>query len=329
MEDNHIYNGFVLEARNTMESDIWTKKPAEWYKIWRYLIMSVNHKDNKFPRGTGFFKYDWIMGKCNVSNSTLDHCIRYLKSEEMITTTKAIHGVVITIINYNTFQVLENYKSDTKKTQDIDESSQRKNLSNIGDTKSDTKSDTEKTIKQDLIINIGDNKNLSATPKATPKAIEKRYKSDNKIQECNNDNNTNLQEIKKEDKQIEIKQISPVTELLTNWGKAFEYKTGLPGCINWGKDGKIIKELLKIYEYNTLRGLAIMFWRSTDKFILNSGYTIGVFKSQIQKLIIDLKKQKDIEEWINKPVEEIKEKENPYIKARLLAEAELEREVNK
>ena len=59
--------------------------------------------------------------------------------------------------------------------------------------------------------------------------------------------------------------------------------------IDGGKDGKIIKSLLGTYEFDILKDLLGRFFNSTDPFILQSGYTIGVFKSQINKLIAGLK----------------------------------------
>ena len=59
--------------------------------------------------------------------------------------------------------------------------------------------------------------------------------------------------------------------------------------IDGGKDGKIIKSLLGTYEIDLLKELLDKFFNSPDEFILQSGYTIGVFKSQINKLIAGLK----------------------------------------
>ncbi len=59
--------------------------------------------------------------------------------------------------------------------------------------------------------------------------------------------------------------------------------------IDGGKDGKIIKSLLGTYEIDLLKELLDKFFNSADPFILQSGYTIGVFKSQINKLIAGLK----------------------------------------
>ena len=110
-----INGGATLWARQTIDSDIFYNKPDKWFKIWFYLINKVNHKDTKqFKRGSCFLKYEWIMDKTKATKNEVDHCIRWLKSATMIATRKATGGFTIKVLNYNAFQSLENYKSDTK-----------------------------------------------------------------------------------------------------------------------------------------------------------------------------------------------------------------------
>jgi len=110
-----INGGATLWARKTLNSDIFFNKPDKWFKIWFYFINKVNHKDNKqFARGSCFMKYEWIMEKTKATKNEVDHCIRWLKSATMITTRKATRGFIIKVNNYNGYQRLENYKSDSK-----------------------------------------------------------------------------------------------------------------------------------------------------------------------------------------------------------------------
>jgi len=110
-----IDGGATLWARQTIDSDIFYNKPDKWFKIWFYLINEVNHKDNRqFKRGSCFMRYEWIMEKTKANKNEIDHCIRWLKSATMIATRKATRGFTLNILNYNGYQSLENYKSDTK-----------------------------------------------------------------------------------------------------------------------------------------------------------------------------------------------------------------------
>ncbi len=66
----------------------------------------------------------------------------------------------------------------------------------------------------------------------------------------------------------------------------FKKKFGKPPYIKQGKDGKLIKNLLKDFSLERLKELLIIMFDSSDPFILKTGYTIGVFDSVINKLLI-------------------------------------------
>jgi hypothetical protein len=53
---------------------------------------------------------------------------------------------------------------------------------------------------------------------------------------------------------------------------------------NFGKDKKLVKDLLGVVKEDDLLPLIDNFFKSDDEFIQKSGYTLGVFKSQINKL---------------------------------------------
>ncbi len=111
----YIPNGATLWARQTIESEIFRNKPDKWFKIWFYIVQRANHTDTKqFKRGSNFFKYDWIMANCGATKDQIKHCVEYLKHAQMIHTQKAIRGFVVSVLNYNKYQELKNYKSHTK-----------------------------------------------------------------------------------------------------------------------------------------------------------------------------------------------------------------------
>ena len=109
--EEKILGGATLWARQTLESEIFCKKHAEWFKIWFYIVNKVNHIETKdFKRGQGFFNYEWIAESCDTSKMRIDHCIRWLKVTKQIATQKATQkatrGLVITVLNYDTYQIL-------------------------------------------------------------------------------------------------------------------------------------------------------------------------------------------------------------------------------
>ena len=52
-----------------------------------------------------------------------------------------------------------------------------------------------------------------------------------------------------------------------------------------GKDGAVVKRLLATYDLSKLKELGEKFFASRDDFILKAGFSIGVFASQINKLV--------------------------------------------
>ena len=63
--------------------------------------------------------------------------------------------------------------------------------------------------------------------------------------------------------------------------------------IAWGKDSKIIKELLTLYSYSRLVELLHQFFASKDKWIRDSGYSIGAFRAAINKLLTQERSKPD------------------------------------
>ena len=155
-----IENGATIWARQTIESQIFNK-PDKWFKIWFYMVSRVNHTSNKqFCRGQGFFNYETIMLKCQATKAQVDHSIRWMKREGMLATTKATRGMIVTICNYDVYQRLANYKSDT-----------------IGDTKATQKRYKSDTInKNDKNVKNDKNKDLfDIFWKSYPKKVNKAY----------------------------------------------------------------------------------------------------------------------------------------------------------
>jgi len=114
-----INGGATLWARQTIDSDIFYDKPDVWFKIWFYIVNKVNYKDNKrYKRSTGFFQYKIIMHFTGASYDQVKHCLEYLKSAKQIATQRKTRGLLITVINYDLYQTLDNYyyeESHTKR----------------------------------------------------------------------------------------------------------------------------------------------------------------------------------------------------------------------
>lgn len=145
-----LYDGATIWARQTISSDIFCQKPHSWFKIWFYIVNRAYHTDFKqLKRGQCFLKYEWVEESCAVSRNEVDHCIRWLKSASMLATQKATRGFIVTVFNYNLFQDLNSYKSDTKSDDSGDTKATEKRH------KSDTIQKNDKNEKNDENINTG------------------------------------------------------------------------------------------------------------------------------------------------------------------------------
>ena len=63
------------------------------------------------------------------------------------------------------------------------------------------------------------------------------------------------------------------------WEKIFEK----PYMIVWGKDSKIVNDMLKLTGAGSLRSMATVFLRSTDQYLEDNGKTIGLLKASFNK----------------------------------------------
>lgn len=75
-----------------------------------------------------------------------------------------------------------------------------------------------------------------------------------------------------------------VKDFISFWFGVFKEKFGAPYMVNGGKEGALVKRLLTLHSLEKLQDLAALFFTSDDPFIQNSGYTIGAFSAQINKL---------------------------------------------
>ena len=123
--------GAFQVARKLFESEIWLDKPLSWIVIWIFILGRVNHESNdKFQRGEGFFNFHLMVATNQLGKHiTLDmvkKAIKYFKGKHMVTTHKSTRGMRIKVLNYHTYQTLDNYRSTSKSTLEAPEKHQDK-----------------------------------------------------------------------------------------------------------------------------------------------------------------------------------------------------------
>jgi hypothetical protein len=111
-------NGFILIAKQMIDSDIWSK-PATWVKLWLYILLNVNYQDNKkFKRGEGFFNFrrDCELIDEALTSDKIKKFLQYARKSSMISTTKSTRGIKIKVLNYDKYQSIKTYTSTTEST---------------------------------------------------------------------------------------------------------------------------------------------------------------------------------------------------------------------
>jgi len=76
-----------------------------------------------------------------------------------------------------------------------------------------------------------------------------------------------------------------IKALLSHYDAAFEQKFGARYPISPAKDAALAKQLLARYTLEQLTGWVDQFFALEDAWIEQSGYSFGVFKSQLGKVI--------------------------------------------
>ena len=73
-----------------------------------------------------------------------------------------------------------------------------------------------------------------------------------------------------------------VKEFLNYWGETFQKETGQPYVFNFGKEGKLIKDLLQVHSLEALQEMTRAFFK--DEQCKRRGLTVGIFFQEINRL---------------------------------------------
>ena len=148
-----VEKGWIKVHRSITECFIWTDKPFDKARAWIDLLLLVCHKDKKImidgkpftvARGSYLISRGKLADRWGWSLKKLDNYLRVLEREEMVTTFSTKKGIVITIVNYDKFQVkgtTEDTAEDTTQdtvedipeeiVEDTAEDRQKKELNNV------------------------------------------------------------------------------------------------------------------------------------------------------------------------------------------------------
>jgi hypothetical protein len=168
----------------------------------------------------------------------------------------------------------------------------------------DEKAKENKTKDKGFLVNINcDGVSINCKKLAdlcdthTQKVLRDRLKLNQSEIEVTSQKLTTEVEVRSKKKEVEVriknkdivgkKTADPrVKQFFGYYGEQFQNHFDAPPRINWGKDGKLIKDLLAVYELEQLEGYLDAFFLSDDIWIQDKGYTLGIFASQINKFIV-------------------------------------------
>ena len=123
-------SGATIWARQTIDSEIFYKKPDKWFKIWFFIVNRVNHKQHReWQRGDCYIKTGEIETATGASKDEVKKCVSYLRKKKMVLTKRSTRGFTISVLKYNVYQDLGNYRS----TREAPEKHQRSTTINKND----------------------------------------------------------------------------------------------------------------------------------------------------------------------------------------------------
>ena len=158
----HIRGGYILLARQMMESDFFKFTPC-CREVYLWLLLSVNFVDGKrFKRGQMFTSIGkireelaWYVGfrKHQYSDNQIRTALNNLVSHDMIHTAKTTRGLHVTVCNYDTYQNPDNYDARTvkKREQRSDQHNETDNKPELYQKKEKNNNNNKKEIDIDKI----------------------------------------------------------------------------------------------------------------------------------------------------------------------------------
>ena len=122
-DDTFIPGGCILLSRQIIKSEVWGWAPWQ-LKLWLFMLLRACHSDcpaHRLKRGQLRVGYQELRDAATYyagvrpvrpSRPQVAKFIRRLRERNMVATAKATRGTVITILNYEVYQVLRHYEGN-------------------------------------------------------------------------------------------------------------------------------------------------------------------------------------------------------------------------
>ena len=120
-----MQQGWITLHRKIFDNFLWEDRPFSRGQAWIDLLLMANHEDKKvmfggkvieIKRGEKITSIRTLCERWGWSNSKVKYFFQQLKCEKMLVYKSDTKKTVYSIVNYNDYQEVEEYKNDTKTT---------------------------------------------------------------------------------------------------------------------------------------------------------------------------------------------------------------------
>jgi len=256
--------GWIKLYRQITDSELWQTEPFTKAQAWIDLLLSATHKPQTvFIHGVEINLKPGELCRSQLTLSkrwkwhrqTVKKYLLWLQSREMIHFKNTKITTIISVINWDKYQNEISFTEASNYQKNV----QQKNV--------EIESETQK---------IGHIYEQSVQQSVQQNVQQLRHKQECK--ECKEDTHS----VSSND---DTHRVNLVKEFEQWWLNEYQKRFGEKYVLDYGKDRKLIKELLKIFTLDKLKRKATIFMETDDdNFLKKTGHTIGVFKTRINSL---------------------------------------------
>ncbi len=274
--------GWIKLHRQLLDSHVFTNEKL--LKIWIWCLLKAVHTETELLVGRQVIKLipgQFVTGRHAASTelgmapSTTWDYLQLLKRHGCIDIKSNNKFSVVTVVNwafYQGYNENSDSKSDNKSTANEQQMDTIKNVNNDKKNKDDIASQKQKKRTQRT-------KSLVNTGVRSGEFIEKTDETD---------------EIENADEVIKNGK-----DAVKYFAEKFQEKFGIKYSANWAKEAKLMKDLLQTYGPEMLKEMIDLFLSENDDWVEQAGFTIGIFKTQANKLAIKLREHPSGDQFEN------------------------------
>ena len=127
--------GWIKIHRKILDCSIWnSREPFDKRSAWIDILLSASHKDlnlmigginEKIPRGRFMFSIEKLCDRWGWSRNRVKRFLALLEREQMIETKRTNKGTLISVLNYNAFQSVEEVTEKETEISDAHETAKK------------------------------------------------------------------------------------------------------------------------------------------------------------------------------------------------------------